>query len=78
MSQGNLAGEACEKIKAVSPNDENANHVGHMLHTEAENPTQRRSNKGETHKKENEKTSHPNFYPESMEDLLVVLVGAMK
>ena len=78
MAEGDLAGEAGEKIKAVCSNNKNTDHVGHMLHTKAEKTAQRRSNKGENHEEENEKSAHPDFYPESMEDLLVIFVASME
>ncbi len=78
MTEGDLAGKAGEKIKAVGSNNKNTDHVCHMLHAKAEKTAQRRSNKGKTHEEEKDKSPHPDFYPESMEDLLVIFVLGME
>jgi hypothetical protein len=78
MSQGNLAGETGEEIKAVSANNIDANHVGHMLYAEAKDSAQRRSNKGESYKEKKQEGRHPALEPDGLEDLLVVLVGTVK
>ena len=62
----------------MSANDIDANHVGHMLHAETKNSAQPRSNKRKSYKEKQQKSPQPTLEPDGLEDLLVVLVGAMK
>jgi hypothetical protein len=78
VSQGNLAGETGEEIEAMSANDIDANHVGHMLYAETKNSAQRRSNKRKPYKEKQQKSPHPALEPDGLEDILVVFVSAMK
>jgi hypothetical protein len=78
MAERDLTGEAGEKIKAVGSNNENTDHVGGILQAEAEKRAQGRGDKGETREEEEKKGSHPDFYPEGMEDLFVIFVFGME